>query len=387
MSPKNLFESQAIIKVIGVGGAGGNAVNRMVDAGLEGVEFIALNTDAQALNQSLADQKINLGDHLTKGLGAGGDPNRGEAAAKESEKQIEALLEKADMVFVTAGMGGGTGTGAAPIVAELAKRQGVLTVGVVTKPFMFEGPKRRRLADSGIDELREHVDTLIVIPNERLLSVVDKRTSVQEAFCMADDILLQGVQGISDIILKTGMINVDFADVQAVMKDAGVALMGLGVGHGEHRAIQAAEAAANSPLLETSIQGAKRVLVNVTAGADFSLGEIHDAMEYLMQYCDPEDAEIFMGHALDESMGDEVRVTLLAAGMSGAERRQPDKDVFSATTDRRETRRRVPEVQPKVVETEAPKAAVAAKPIEIDEIDFDIPSFLRRQRSDDSEEQ
>jgi cell division protein FtsZ len=375
MSPKNLFESKAIIKVIGVGGAGCNAVNRMVEAGLQGVEFVAMNTDIQALDNSRADVKLHLGEKLTRGLGTGGDPARGEMAAHESERQILEILEGCDMVFVTGGMGGGTGTGAAPYVAELAMRLDVLTVGVITKPFGFEGPKRRRHADAGADKMRAHTDTLIVIPNEKLLSVVEKRTALHEAFNVADDVLRQGVQGISDIILQTGMINVDFADVRSVMKDAGVAVMGVGAGIGDKRARDAAEAAANSPLLETSLYGAKKVLVNITAGSDFSLGEIHDAMDYLYQFTDADDAAIFMGHVLDDTIGEEVRITLLATGMPGHARLEADSEVFEKPASR------APEKPTPRPTKEVAGQQAAVKPLDFEDIDFDIPTFLRKQRA------
>jgi len=272
MTPQNLFENQATIKVIGIGGAGSNAVNRMIQEGVMGVHFIALNTDAQALSQSLAPTKIQLGDAVTRGLGAGGNPEVGRAAAMESQEVIEGLLEGVDMVFVTGGMGGGTGTGAAPVVAEIAKRKGILTVGVVTKPFLPEGPRRKRQAEEGAARLKEHVDTLITVPNDRLLSFVERKTTMQDAFAAADDVLRQGVQGISDIILLPGIINVDFADVRSVMSDAGVALMGLGRGVGEQRAKIAAQQAANSPLLAPNIQGSNRLLVHITAGSDVCFG-------------------------------------------------------------------------------------------------------------------
>ena len=309
-------ETQATIKVLGVGGAGCNAVNRMIREGLTGVQFVALNTDAQALAQSEAPTKIQLGGELTRGLGAGGNPTVGEGSARESEALIDAELEGCDMVFVTAGMGGGTGTGAAPVVAEMARRKGILTVGVVTKPFTFEGAKRNRLAAQGAALLKEHVDTLITVPNDRLTDYVARQATLQEAFAQADDVLRQGVQGISDIITLPGMINVDFADVRTVMSDAGVALMGLGRAVGDQRAKIAAQAAAQSPLLETNIQGARRLLVNITAGPDFSLGEIHDAMDYILQFTDAQDAEIIMGHVMREGGQEgEVQITLLAAGM------------------------------------------------------------------------
>lgn len=316
MKPGNLFESNAAIKVVGVGGAGGNAVNRMVREGLSGVHLVAINSDEQALGKSLAPEKLQIGNSSARGLGAGGDPKIGEAAARESEMAVNDVLHGADLVFITAGMGGGTGTGAAPVVADAAKRMGILTVGVVTRPFLFEGPRRRRLADEGVERLRDHVDTLIVIPNDRLLSFVGNRTTMQEAFEAADDVLRQGVQGISDIVLLPGIINVDFADVRSVMKDAGMALMGMGSAAGEGRARAAAEGAANSPLLETSIQGARRVLVNITAGSDFALSEAQEAMNYLLQFTDPAYADIYMGHVLRETPDGEITITLIATGMS-----------------------------------------------------------------------
>lgn len=377
MSPVNLFETHATIKVIGVGGAGCNAVNRMIDAEVQGVEFIAMNTDRQALTQNLAETQMILGETKTRGLGAGGDPQIGAQSARESEREIQELLEGTDMVFVTAGMGGGTGTGAAPIVASIARRMGILTVGVVTKPFDFEGNRRRRTADEGASELAEHVDTLIVIPNQKLLSVVDRKTSMQEAFSFADDVLRQGVQGISDIILKTGMINVDFADVRTVMQNAGVALMGMGSGVGELRARTAAETAANSELLETRISGAKKILVNITTGEDFSIGEAHEAMEFINQLADSEDADIFLGHVIDPDMGEEVRVTLLAAGFEDLAERPRDEEVFHATVSPR--RSTEAESTPRRQEP-APTAAGELDPISPEELTLDIPSFLRRNR-------
>lgn len=370
MSPKNLFETQAVIKVIGVGGAGCNAVNRMVSLGVQGVEFIAMNTDRQALENSHASVTLALGESLTRGLGAGGDPEKGHQAARESEKAIIELLEGADMVFVTAGMGGGTGTGAAPYIAELARRMDILTVGVVTKPFLFEGPRRRDSAAAGLERLVERTDTVIVIPNDNLARVVERKTSLQDAFASADDVLRQGVQGISDIVLKPGMVNVDFADVRAVMKDAGIALMGIGRGVGDQRARTAAEAAATSPLLENSIRGAKRLLVNITSGPEFTLGEAHDAMEYLLQLTDAEDASIFMGQVIDPSLTDEVEVTLLAAGLSATPNLALDREVFSMPQTRAS---REPA-------TQESSGRGTPKPIEIDELDLDIPTFLRRQK-------
>ncbi len=374
MNPINLFETQAVIKVIGVGGAGCNAINRMILSGLKGVEFVAMNTDRQALEASLAPTRIALGVNSTRGLGTGGDPTRGEHAAKESEREIMDLLEGADMVFVTAGMGGGTGTGAAPVVAELARRLDILTVGVVTKPFVFEGPRRKKIAQSGWERLTAHVDTLILIANDKMMEVVDKGISMTKAFEVADDVLRQGVQGISDIITQTGMINVDFADVKSVMKDAGIAMMGMGRGIGDQRARVAAEAAANSPMLETSVVGAKKLLVNITAGPDFSIGEVREAMEYINQLADADDAEIFLGQVIDESLQGEVIVTLLAAGMSGTAPRPVEKAVFAEQ----------PAVSPRTasVPVEAPaNPRRIGEPINMDEIALDIPTFLRRQRT------
>jgi len=306
----------AAIKVIGVGGGGNNAVNRMIAAGLNGVEFISVNTDAQALMHSQAPYRIQIGEKLTKGLGAGANPEIGEKAAQESREEIVKSLRGADMVFVTAGMGGGTGTGAAPIVAECAKEVGALTVGVVTKPFSFEGRRRQGQAELGTAKLKEKVDTLITIPNDRLLQVADKRTSMIDAFRIADDVLRQGVQGISDLIAVPGLINLDFADVKTIMTDTGSALMGIGYGSGDNRAVTAAEAAIKSPLLETSIEGAKGVLLNITGGPSLGLLEVNEAAAIISDAVDPE-ANIIFGAVIDEEFQDEVRVTVIATGFDG----------------------------------------------------------------------
>lgn len=377
MRPENLFENQATIKVLGIGGGGSNAVNRMIAEGVAGVQFVAMNTDAQALAQSMAPIQIRLGETLTRGLGAGGDPEKGKAAAEESEKVIIAELEGCDMVFITAGMGGGTGTGAAPVVAEIAKKMGILTVGVVTKPFLFEGPRRKRLAEEGASRLQDHVDTLITVPNDRLIGFVEKRTTMQQAFAAADDVLRQGVQGISDIILLPGIINVDFADVRSVMSNAGVALMGLGRGMGDQRARMAAQHAATSPLLETNIQGAKRLLINITAGPDFSIGEAHEAMEYILQFADAEDADIIMGHVMKDNGDSEVQITLLAAGMEPSTSVSRNAEVFYQAQP--PTQQTPPQAQ--IVAPLAGAVATPSNPIGLDEIDLDIPTFLRRQRS------
>jgi cell division protein FtsZ len=303
----------ASLKVIGVGGGGTNAVNRMIEAKIQGVEFIAINTDGQALNRSNADIRLRIGDALTKGLGAGANPEIGQRAALESKDEILGVLQGADMVFVTAGMGGGTGTGAAPIIAQMARELGALTVGVVTKPFLFEGRIRQNQAEKGVATLKENVDTLITIPNERLLQIVDKNTSIVEAFRMADDVLRQGVQGISDLITITGLINVDFADVKTIMSTAGSALMGIGLAKGENRAVQAAKSAINSALLETSIEGSKGVLLNITGSSNLTLSDVNEAAAVVTEAADP-DANIIFGAVIDESLGEEIRVTVIATG-------------------------------------------------------------------------
>ena len=305
--------SFASIKVVGCGGGGNNAVNRMVDAGLRGVEFISINTDRQALGQANAQVKIQIGEKLTKGLGAGAIPEVGRRAAEESREEIASALKGADLVFITAGMGGGTGTGAAPVVAEIARDLGTLTIAVVTKPFNFEGKQRMKNAEDGIAELKQHVDTLVVIPNDRLLQVVNKGTTMLEAFRIADDVLRQGIQGISDLIAVPAMINLDFADVKTVMESGGMAHMGIGTGSGENKLVEAAKNAISSPLLETNIDGARAVLINVTGGEDISIVDINEAANLVMEAADP-DANIIFGAGIDETMGDEVRITVIATG-------------------------------------------------------------------------
>ncbi|KUO52476.1 MAG: cell division protein FtsZ [Desulfitibacter sp. BRH_c19] len=341
------FNPFAKIKVIGVGGGGNNAVNRMISANLQGVDFICVNTDAQCLSLSQAQMKIQIGNKLTKGLGAGANPEIGKKAAEETRDEIVKSLQGADMVFVTAGMGGGTGTGAAPIVAEVAKEQGALTVGVVTRPFTFEGKKRAGQAEIGIEELKEKVDTLIIIPNDRLLQVADKNTSISDAFKIADDILRQGVQGISDLIAVPGLINLDFADVKTIMMDTGSALMGIGRASGDKRAAEAANMAISSPLLETSIEGAKGVLLNITGGNNLGLFEVNEVAEIISSAADPE-ANIIFGAVVDERLEDELRVTVIATGFD--ERRSP-KESFTKE--------------------------IEMKPFTGD--DLDIPAFLRRK--------
>ncbi|MDU2417527.1 MAG: cell division protein FtsZ [Negativicoccus succinicivorans] len=311
----------ANIKVIGVGGAGNNAVNRMIEANVQGVDFLAANTEVQILDTSKAEKKLQLGEKLTKGLGAGAKPEIGEAAAEESKEEIMKALQGADMVFVTAGMGGGTGTGGAPIVAECAKEMGALTVAVVTKPFMFEGTVRMRNANSGIEYLKEKVDTIIIVPNERLLQAVDKKVSIQDAFRMADDVLRQGVQGISDLITVPGVINLDFADVKTIMTDQGEALMGIGIASGENRAVDAAKAAISSPLLERTIDGAKGIIISVTGSDDLGLLEINEAAQIISDAADP-DANIIWGTSINPEMGDEVRITVIATGFEDVKKKQ-----------------------------------------------------------------
>jgi cell division protein FtsZ len=350
----------AVLKVAGVGGGGTNAVNRMVDAGLTGVEFIAVNTDAQALLMTDADVKIQIGSDSTKGLGAGANPEVGREAAQESKDELKEALKGADMVFVTAGEGGGTGTGGAPTVAGLAREIGAITVGVVTRPFSFEGRKRAEQAELGIRELREEVDTLIVIENDRLLQVVEKETSIVEAFRMADDVLRQGVQGITDLITIPGLVNLDFADVRTIMRDAGSALMGIGAASGENRAAEAARAAVSSPLLEASIEGATGVLLNITGGPDMGLFEVNEAAEVVTGAAD-QNANVIFGAVIDQGAGDEVRVTVIATGFG---------------PERYRRRRREREAQPveEGVERERPSTDDA---FELPDDVLEVPSFLR----------
>jgi cell division protein FtsZ len=354
----------AVIKVVGVGGGGTNAVSRMVDAGLRGVEFIAANTDAQALAMCDADIKLNIGHESTKGLGAGANPDVGLAAASESRDDIKEALKGADMVFVTAGEGGGTGTGAAPVIAEIAKNEiGALTVGVVTRPFDFEGSQRGRQAIEGIERLREVVDTLIVIPNEKLLAVVERRTSMLDAFREADNVLRQGVQGITDLITIPGLINLDFADVRTIMQDAGSALMGIGTASGENRAADAARAAISSPLLEESVDGATGILLNITGGKDLGLFEVHDAAEIIQNEADP-NANIIFGAVIDESMSDDVRVTVIGTGFdhrSGGVRSSTRRDSRAPAR---------PDRNPRISDRQR-------STLEISDEDIDVPPFLR----------
>jgi len=349
---KTSLESFAGIKVVGIGGAGCNAVSRMIQEGLKGVEFLAINTDAQALFLCDADQRIHIGGNITKGLGAGSDPEIGRKAIEENVEEIRQVLDGADMVFITAGMGGGTGTGASSILASIAQEVGALSVAVVTKPFSFEGRMRMMMAEKGIAELKERVDTLITIPNDRLLQVVDKKTGLIDAFRVADNVLRHGVQGISDIITTPGKINVDFADIQSVMRNAGSALMGIGIGTGEQRALEAAKAAISSPLLEATIEGAKGVLFNITGGEDMSLLEIHEAAEIISKSVDP-DARIIFGAVVDERIEGEIRITVIATG-------------FSPPSELGDTHRFIEE------EDITFRSSLSSE-------DFEVPAFLRRQ--------
>ncbi len=400
-------ENFALIRVIGVGGGGSNAVNRMIRAELMGVEFIAVNSDAQALLQSDAPNKIRIGDKITRGLGAGGDPSVGQRAAEEDSEKIADALRDSDMVFITAGMGGGTGSGAAPVIAEIARDLGALTIGVVTKPFGFEGAKRRLTAEKSAEELKSKVDTLITIPNDRLRDVVQKNTSILDSFRVVDDVLRQGVQGISDIITMPGLINLDFADVRAIMKDAGSALMGIGRASGETRAIEAARQAIASPLLEVNIQGARGILFNITGSSTLSLYEVTEAAEEIRNAADAE-ANIIFGTSFNDRLGEEVMITVIATGFDGTKRREPRREQAAQPsiegTNGRPTRERdfleelerqrtqltdagVPD-EPEKREDE-PAATrperVAAQPVPaarrpaFDADDLEIPSFLRRR--------
>ena len=322
----------AVIKVVGVGGGGSNAVTRMVDAGLKGVEFLSVNTDAQALLMCDADVKLHIGAKVTRGLGAGADPKVGFEAAMESRDELKEALKGADMVFVTAGEGGGTGTGAAPVIAEIARELGALTVGVVTRPFTFEGQKRADQSEQGIKTIREKVDTLIIIPNDRLLQVVEKQTSIMDAFRMADDILRQGVQGITDLITVPGLVNLDFADVRTIMRDAGSALMGIGISKGDSRGAEAAKAAVSSPLLEASVEGATGILLNITGGPNLGLFEVNEAAEVVTGAAD-RNANVIFGAVIDDSMADEVRVTVIATGFDGKFRRERPRTVEAPVLD------------------------------------------------------
>ena len=360
-------EGSAIIKVIGVGGGGNNAVNRMIDAGIKGVEFIAVNTDKQALQISKANTRIQIGEKITRGLGAGADPNVGAQSAEESKSEIAEALRGADMVFVTAGMGGGTGTGAAPTVAACAKEMGILTIGVVTKPFTFEGKKRLAQAERGIESLKGKVDTLVVIPNDKLLQIIDRKTSIIDAFRMADDVLRQGVQGISDLIANPGLVNLDFADVKTIMLNTGMAHMGIGRASGENRAEDAAKQAIQSPLLETSIEGARGVIINITGSSSLGLQEVNTAAELVQRSVDPE-ANIIFGTVIDESLEDELLITVIATGFVDEEPRQP----FSKMG--------VDQIVSKAWDQKVNPIPASVESSSGNSGDLDIPSFLRKNK-------
>jgi cell division protein FtsZ len=392
-APQNYL---AVIKVVGIGGGGVNAVNRMIEASLKGVEFIAVNTDAQALLASDADVKLDVGRELTRGLGAGSNPEVGRQAAEDHAEELEEVLKGADMVFVTAGEGGGTGTGGAPVVARIAKAQGALTIGVVTRPFAFEGRRRSSQADAGIQELKQEVDTLIIIPNDRLLQVAERTTSMLDAFRLADQVLLQGVQGITDLITIPGLINLDFADVRATMREAGTALMGIGQARGEERAVAAAKQAISSPLLEASVDGARGVLLNISGGSDLGLFEVNEAAEVIASAAHP-DANIIFGAVIDDALGDEVRVTVIAAGFDRGEQAtaEPvplqaarpgggDETVWPTQGLRRPAdgtqRREVPVPGPAQPGRSDPERHEPERKVGLDGDDdeLDIPSFLKR---------
>lgn len=363
-----MMDGTATIKVIGVGGAGNNAVNRMIESGIKGVDFIAVNTDRQALQQSKAGTKIQIGEKITRGLGAGANPDIGAQSAEESKSEVAEVLRGADMVFVTAGMGGGTGTGAAPIVAATAKEMGILTIGVVTKPFTFEGKKRLAQAERGIANLKGKVDTLVVIPNDKLLQVIDRKTSIVEAFRMADDVLRQGVQGISDLIAVPGLINLDFADVKTIMLNQGMAHMGIGRASGENRAEDAAKQAIQSPLLETSIEGARGVIINITGGSDIGLHEANTAAELVQRSADPE-ANIIFGTVTDDSMGDEIQITVIATGFEKEDEKVPGlsgyKNIVEDTWRKRNN----------ITSNTSNSSTTESNPN-----DLDIPAFLRKNK-------
>lgn len=404
------IETFAKIKVVGVGGGGGSAVMRMVDTGIKGVEFIALNTDVQALHHNPAQKKVHIGKTVTRGLGAGMDPDMGKRSAEEAQNEIREVLKDADMVFITAGMGGGTGTGAAPVVAEIAKDLGALTVAIVTKPFSFEGPQRKKLAEGGLQELSRHVDTIVTIPNDRVMQLIDKRTPLNESFQIIDDVLRQGVQGISELITVAGIVNVDFADVKAIMANAGPALMGIGMGSGDNAAIDAAKAAVSSPLLELSIDGAKNILFTITGGMDLAMQDVSDAAELIREAAD-EDVKMIFGANVDESLGDGVRITVVATGFEAPEKesklqtREIDnandldrtRSFFTKSTFRKKEldEEEEPTIMPRTERTFEKKSVHTMPPVkqppmvesqpmdshedDDDEDDLEIPAFIRKK--------
>ena len=366
----------AKIRVIGVGGGGSNAVNRMIETGIQGVEFIVVNTDAQALLESQAPQRMRIGDKLTKGLGAGGNPEVGEKAAIESTEDIASIVQGADMVFVTAGIGGGTGTGAAPVVAKVARESGALTIGVVTRPFSFEGSRRKRVAEEGMARLKEQVDTMIVTPNDRLLQIVDKKASIRDAFAIADDVLRQGIQGISELITIPGLINLDFADVKTIMQDGGAALMAIGRGAGENRAREAAERAIHSALLDVSIEGARAIIFNIKGGEDMSLFEVNEAAEVIRANAHPE-CNIIFGAVIDANAKDDIQLTVIATGFDRPKPKDQFDFVGSAFNGNGHSSQ--PTTRPTREPVKEPAADYQVRTFQRD--DLDIPAFLRRQRT------
>lgn len=389
MEVKPKIETFARIKVLGVGGGGGNAVNRMIQLGIRGVEFVSINTDAQALHNNAADKKVHIGKSVTKGLGSGMNPDVGRQAAEESEEEISDVISNADMVFITCGLGGGTGTGAAPIVAEIAKNRGILTVAVVTKPFTFEGLKRKEVAEMGYANLKDKVDAIISVHNDRILQIIDKKTSLIDSFRTVDDILRQGIAGISDLITSHGVVNADFADVRSIMQDAGTALMGIGRASGENRAQDAARMAVNSPLLELSIDGATGVLFNVTGGPSLGMYEIDEAAKAITKSIDPE-ARVKFGAVIDEEMGDEIRITVIATGFDESARKQaaPAAPVAVPAEEPRRVMPQAPTPAPQPepparVEPRRPQftpiSESPAKPAPETDDELDIPAFIRRK--------
>jgi cell division protein FtsZ len=383
MEVKPKIETFARIKVIGIGGSGTNVVNRMTQLGIKGVEFISVNTDAQALHNNAADKKVHIGKSITKGLGSGMNPELGRQAAEESQEDIEDVITNADMVFITCGLGGGTGTGAAPIVAELAKNRGILTIAVVTKPFTFEGSKRREVADAGYDNLKDKVDAIISIHNDRILQIIDKKTSLLDAFKTVDEVVRQGISGISDLITTHGIVNADFADIRTIMQDAGTALMGIGKASGDNRAAEAAKAAINSPLLEMTIDGAKGVLFNITGGKELGMFEIDEAAKAITKSIDP-DAKVKFGAVIDEAMGDEIRITVIATGFDEGNRR-PAPSHFAAIEEAPLPSAPTPQEPPRV---EVRKPLFTPKPMEAvhpqipdqeESDELDIPAFIRKK--------
>lgn len=394
------IETFAKIKVIGVGGSGGSAVDRMVRSGIRGVEFVVMNTDVQALHHNGASKKLHIGKSVTRGLGAGMDPEMGRRSAEESQNEIRELLKDTDMAFITCGLGGGTGSGAAPVIAEIARDMGALTVAVVTRPFSFEGPQRKKIADGAYEELARNVDTIITIPNDRVLQIIDKQTSLLDSFKIVDDVLRQGVQGISELITVPGLINVDFADVKSIMMDTGSALMGIGSAAGEHRALEAAKAAISSPLLELSIDGARGILFTITGGSNLGMQEVAEAAQIITNSAD-DDARVIFGAVIDESLGDEVRITVIATGFEDRERLMPKqsidddiRSVFSGSSRRsfgNQNFRKRKEIEPLKEESDEDEDEVIPPPFmaksvtssapkkKSDDDDLEIPAFIRKK--------